>query len=221
MSGGRQKRISKTLCLLNKHHEAFFSVSEVAKDTGHPVPMDTRGWSQIIVSVLTGKKGLERKKGPDLADGSDVKAANTWEAIDAPRFNGVIKAGTQATNSDSIDYLNATPFLFLVLWDKTASDCARCRIWVVRPSVDPEFRGMCERWYAARAKGEIKSTNFQLHPPRGQDSNQIRNTFGNLEYPLLLSAVYGAGGYELACFNGDAVVTGVCTRQDRGLMFRS
>ena len=58
------------------------------------MPVDLRGWSQIIVSVLTGIKGIARKKGADLEDGSDVKAANTWEAIDTPRFNGVIKAGT-------------------------------------------------------------------------------------------------------------------------------
>lgn len=74
--------------------------------------MDTRGWSQIVVSVLTGINGIERKKGADLEDGSDVKGANTWEAIDTPRFNGVIKSGTHANYSDSMAYLDNTPFLF-------------------------------------------------------------------------------------------------------------
>ena len=37
----------------------------------HPVPTDTRAWSQIIVSMVSDIPGIERKKGPDLADGSE------------------------------------------------------------------------------------------------------------------------------------------------------
>ena len=114
MSEQAKARATKSLRLLDEHYDAFYSVVDVARETGHPVPMDTRGWSQIIVSVLTGIKGLERKKGADLVDGSDVKGASTWEAIDTPRFNGVIKAGTQAAYSDSIDSLDMMPFLFFV-----------------------------------------------------------------------------------------------------------
>ena len=47
-----------------------------------------------------------RKKGADLGDGSDVKGANTWKAIDTPRFNGVLKAGTKSSVSDKIDSLD-------------------------------------------------------------------------------------------------------------------
>ena len=212
MSNERQKRIEKVLYLLNKHYDAFFSIAEIARETGHPVPMDTRGWSQIIVSALTGIRGLDRRKGPDLMDGSDVKGANTWEAIDTPRFNNVIKAGTQAIHSDSLDYLDTTPFLFLVLWDISVSGKHRCRIWVVRPKVDPEFRNMCERWYTARAEGEIRSTNFQLHPPRGKDANNIRNTFGSMSYPLLFSAEHNGSGFELLTFNTKAMVSGLCSQ---------
>jgi len=142
--------------------------------------MDTRGWSQIIVSTLIGVKGLARQKGADLADGSDVKGANTWKAIDTPRFNGVIKAGTKADVSDKLDSLDGMPHLYLVLWDETVRSTARCRIWVVRTQRDKLFRGMCASWYVKRASGEIRSNNFQLHPPRGRDTNIIRNTCGNL-----------------------------------------
>ena len=82
MNGDRRAVIDLTLGLLDHHYHSFYSVVEVARRTGHPVPMDTRGWSQILVSVLTGINGIERKKGADLEDGSDVKGANTWEAID-------------------------------------------------------------------------------------------------------------------------------------------
>ena len=50
---------------------------------------------------------------------------------------------------------------------------------------------MCSEWYKARAEGAIRSNNFQLHPPRGEDHNIIRNSFGNLSYPLLFSAIHG------------------------------
>lgn len=202
------------LKLLNEHYDAFFSVVKLARETKHPVPMDTRGWSQILVSVLTGIPGLARKKGADLEDGSDVKGANTWEAIDTPRFNGAVKAGTLADYSDSIDSLDDQPFLFLVLWDHTASGAARCRIWVVRTQEDEVFREMCEEWYERRRQGIIRSTNFQLHPPRGRDSNIIRNTCGNLHYPLLFSAVREREElYQLQRFDKDVLKTGLCRRE--------
>ena len=212
MSSGRPASIKTTLRLLNEHYQSFFSVVHDARKTGHPVPMDTRGWSQIIVSVLTGVKGLERKKGADLQDGSDVKGANTWEAIDTPRFNNVIKAGTQSNRSDNMSYLDGTPFLFFVLWDVNDLELHRCRIWVVRPKVDPEFRKMCRRWYEARERGEIKSTNFQLHPPRGKNTNEIRNSYGNLSYPLLFSAVRKTTKFSLEVYNKKMLMTGLCER---------
>jgi hypothetical protein len=218
MSKEQNDRIRKSLYLLGEHYNAFFSVVDIARETGHPVPMDTRGWSQIIVSVLTGIKGLERKKGADLDDGSDVKGANTWEAIDTPRFNGVIKAGTQASHSDSLDYLDTMPYLFFVLWDLTKLQKCRCRIWVVRPQTDHEFRNMCEGWYKARAEGKIKSANFQLHPPRGKDSNDIRNTFGNLTYPLLFEAVRDDIKFETVICDSNAMLNGVCMKTHTGLL---
>jgi hypothetical protein len=74
--------------LLDLHHESFFKVLPLARKTGHTVPSDTKSWSEILVSLITEISGRNRKKGTDLDDGSDVKAANLWEAIDTPRFNG-------------------------------------------------------------------------------------------------------------------------------------
>ena len=210
MSSVQAASTEKTLRLLDKHYEAFFLIADEARQTGHPVPTDTRGWSQIIVSILTGIGGLERKKGTDLKDGSDVKGANTWEAIDTPRFNGVIKAGTQSKRSDNMSYLDATPFLFFVLWDLNGLEQHRCRIWVARPQFDPEFRSMCQGWYEARSRGEIRSTNFQLHPPRGEDTNNIRNTFGNLSYPLLFSAIRKERLFTLETYDKSAMTSGLC-----------
>lgn len=204
--------MAAVLKLLDLHYESFHDVEPYATATGHPVPTDTRGWSQILVSVLTGVKGLERKKGADLDDGSDVKGANTWEAIDTPRFNGVIKAGTKAASSGNMTSLDAMPHLYLVLWDDTSRGTARCRIWVVRPQADPVFRAMCAAWYAKRQSGEIVSDNFQLHPPRGQDTNVIRNTCGNLTYPLYFCAERAAdGSYSVVSYDTAAPVTGVCS----------
>lgn len=217
MNGKTNKeRINKTLELLDIHHKAFFGVVDIAKETGHPVPVDTRAWSQILVSVLCGIKGLERKKGSDLDDGSDVKGAITWEAIDTPRFNGVIKAGTKADTSGKIESLDSMPYLFLVLWDYAPeTKNPRCRIWCIRTQYDILFRAICQKWYAKQISGEIKSNNFQLHPPRGKNSNVIRNSCGNLIYPLLFCAKRGEkGGFQLVEYHPEVMENGSCQIDD-------
>ena len=199
--------------LLTLHHDSFFAAAKFAEATAHPVPCDTRAWSQILVSALTGVKGIARKKGADLENGSDVKAANVWLAIDTPRFNGCLKSGRKGAKGN-MDSLDGMPNLFFVLWDYAATtQNKRCRVWVVRPQKDPLFRKLCEAWYGQRDAGIIKSDNFQLHPPRNLDTNVFRNTCGNLNYPLLLCAEWNddAKGYKVVSYAPDVLTAGKCT----------
>ena len=210
-----QERLNEALFLLQMHYDAYAQIKPYADKFLHPHPTDTRGWSQILVSALTGVKGYARKKGPDLEDGSDVKAANCWDAIDTPRFNGCIKAGTQATTANSLDSLNDMPHLFFAMWDTTqTTNQKRCRIWVVNPRADIEFRRVAGNWYEHRRVGTIKSDNFQLHPPRNLDTNIFKNTCGNLAYPLLFEARLEQGRYVLTRFDESALQTGACLPSD-------
>jgi len=180
------------ITILNTHRKSFFEAKEFADSAGHTVPCDTKSWSQILVSFLTGIPGLYRQKGNDLADGSDVKAANAWDAIDKPRFNGVLKAGRIGIEHTDITSLNDMPFIFFVLWDWVdgKQDCERCRVWYVNTLKDNDFRKVAKNWYDLRNSGEIKSVNFQLHPPIHNDNNVVTNECGNLDLPLMLNAVW-------------------------------
>lgn len=210
-----ESNINKVLEFLKLHHDIFVQATVFAEQTQHPTPTDTRAWSQIVVSLLCDVQGLSRRKGPDLEDGSDVKGANTWGAIDTPRFNNVIKSGTKSDVSDSMASLDEMPRLFFVLWDNEPEHGhKRCRIWCVRPAVDPIFREMCASWYEKRENGEITSTNFQLHPPRGLKSNTFRNRCGNLNYPLLFCAEFAAREYQVKTHQPEVLETGLCTRSD-------
>lgn len=201
----------EVLELLDMHYEAYAKIKPFADKHKHPHPTDTRGWSQILVSALTGIPGYERKKGPDLEDGSDVKAANCWDAIDTPRFNGCIKAGTQSSTANTLASLDDMPYLFFVMWDTSeATSQYRCRVWVVNTQQDAEFRAMASRWYALRNSGEIKSDNFQLHPPRNKDINIFRNNCGVLEYPLMLEARLANGRFNLTSYDAGAMSTTRC-----------
>ena len=202
----------KVLNFLKLHHDAFFDAKPYADETAHPAPSDSRSWSQILVSLITGINGVRREKGPDLADGSDVKAANTWDAIDTPRFNGVIKAGTKSSTAGKLESLDDMPFLFFVLWDsEPVNKNERCRVWVVRTQTDEVFRGMCLKWYNLKDEGKIVSNNFQLHPPRGKNTDTFRNTCGNLNYPLLFSAEWNNDKYELKHYTSEVMEDGICS----------
>jgi hypothetical protein len=207
--------LTEALELLDLHFDQFFKVLPAAQRTGHPVPTDTRAWSQILVSTLVGIRGRERSKGSDLEDGSDVKAANLWSAVDTPRFNGVLPAGRLSGTSqkpEASSALDGTPFLFFVLWDnKGVNRAYRCRVWVVRASMDPVFRAMADTWYERRAKGLIRSLNFQLHPPRNTDINVFRNEAGNLAYPLLLEAVHDGQHFKSTEWHPEVLDFGVCS----------
>jgi len=207
----QKTRSDEALSLLQIHYDAYARIKPYADKYKHPHPTDTRGWSQILISALTGIKGYARKKGPDLEDGSDVKAANCWDAIDTPRFNGCIKAGTKSTTANSLGSLDFMPYLFFVMWDiSEATKQKRCRVWVVRPQHDTEFRRIAQIWYDQRASGEITSDNFQLHPPRNFDNNVFRNNCGHLEYPLLFEARLTSHGFTLTHYNESILVHGAC-----------
>lgn len=208
------KNLPLVIDCLNRHHNAFEDIHGLAVEYGQPTPEDSRAWSQLLISILTGIKGPGREKGPDLLDGSDVKAANTWGAIDTPRFNGVIKAGTKSTLSNNMTYLDSVPNLYMVLWDYVeGTEVQRVRVWTVQCQVDPLFRDMCEKWYKLLLEGTIKSNNFQLHPPRNRNNNIIRNTCGNLSYPLIIEARWNdeIKTYELESFNPDLIKEGYCS----------
>jgi hypothetical protein len=204
---------SKALELLREHRRSFFAARAYADDTGHTVPSDTKSWSQILVSILTGIAGLKRKKGRDLQDGSDVKAANAWDAIDVPRFNGAIPAGRGGKYSD-VSALDDMPHLFFVLWDWSTGNVGseRCRVWAVRAQVDPEFRRVATRWYEAKKKGSITSDNFQLHPPIGHESDVVKNECGNLVLPLLFRADWVDNDYCIKKFDQTILRSGLCSR---------
>jgi len=196
--------------LLTLHRKSFYAAAKIAKKTAHPVPSDTRAWSQILVSLLTGINGIARKKGADLADGSDVKGANLWLSIDTPRFNGCIKSGRKGEKGN-VNCLDEMPYLFFVMWDtEPEKNCDRCRVWVVRPGKDSAFRSMCETWYKQRDEGMIRSDNFQLHPPRNANSNVFRNRCGNLVYPLLFCAEFVGNAYRVVEYNPEVLKAGKC-----------
>lgn len=203
--------LEDALNILDKHHIHFFEAQDFAALTSQPTPEDSRAWSQILISTLTGIPGLSRHKGQDLADGSDVKSANAWFSIDKVRFNGVIKAGTQSTLSGRMEYLDQMPFLFFVLWDYNPdNDRERARIWVVRPQYDRLFRKMARHWYEQLANGTIRSSNFQLHPPVNENNDIFTNLCGNLQYPLLLEAEWDGYNYSALYYNPAILHSGVC-----------
>ncbi len=87
-------------------------------------------------------------------------------------------------------------------------------MWCVRAQVDPEFRAMCSAWYEQRRSGAIKSENFQLHPPRNRDDDVIRNSCGNLSYPLLMCAVRRGDRYEVAHYDPEVMASGLCANAE-------
>ena len=205
------EKMKRVLALLELHRRSFYEAASFATETEHPVPSDTRAWSQILVSLVTGIKGLARKKGADLSDGSDVKAANLWRAIDTPRFNGCLNAGRKGVEG-CIEMLDKMPYLFFVMWDsEPISQMDRCRIWAVRASRDPIFRDLARKWYKHRTDGTIRSNNCQLHPPRNEDTNIFRNRCGNLNYPLLFRADWNVNEYKAVIYDPKVLRSGLCS----------
>ena len=193
---------------LNTHKVAFDKSLKFSKLTGQPTPQDTAKWSQIFISILMNVKGLYQKKGPDLSDGSDVKGACVWHAIDTPRFNGVVPAGRILTDYKSSQ--NIYNKIYFVMWDYNLKKKERCRVWGVNIEIDNVFRNMVDKWYKQREDRIIKSSNFQLHPPRNKDENILRNKCGNLEYPLLFEAFIENESYKIKHKDLNLIKTSKC-----------
>jgi hypothetical protein len=68
-SMGQEQDLSQVKRLLLEHRRSFLEAKKFADITGHTVPSDTKSWSQILASLLTGKKGLFRQKGSDMEIG--------------------------------------------------------------------------------------------------------------------------------------------------------
>lgn len=206
-----QQNLYDALEILKVHHIHFFEAQKYTARTKQPTPEDSRAWSQILISALTGIPGRARQKGSDLSDGSDVKSANAWFSIDCVRFNGVIKAGTHSSLAGSMDYLDQVPYLFFVLWDNNPKNNAeRARVWVVRPQYDNFFREVAQKWYYELSTGNIRSNNFQLHPPVNRNCDTFTNSYGNLNYPLMLCAEWNGKGYIPKYYEPNVLRNGYC-----------
>ena len=57
-----KKRLRLAIDVLNTHHLHFFEGQEFAEMTHQPTPEDSRAWSQILISILTGIPGLDRQR---------------------------------------------------------------------------------------------------------------------------------------------------------------
>lgn len=202
--------------MLNEHKSSFNRAEVYAKLTKQPIPTHTVNWSQILVSLVTGIEGLDKRKGPDLSDGSDVKGASIWGAIDTPRFNGVVPAGRVLSDYEKTQELYKN--IYFVLWDykynKHSEKTERCRIWCVSPSKDILFKEIAIKWYSQVNSGEIKSTNFQLHPPRNIDNNIFKNNCGTLNYPLMMEAIFDKkiNSYKIIEIDLEIPIKGRCSK---------
>ncbi len=156
--------------------------------TGQSAQIDTGYIAQHMASVVLAEPGQGFKgKGVDLADGSEVKSAAILSGVDRPRWNH--NMGTRAEDADRLrrdlepkwqGYLDS-PFVFYVLFDRSASDTSRLRVraWCIDAQRDEAWRDLVNRFVAGRRASQY---NLQLHPPVGYDDDIVVNTLGNLDF---------------------------------------
>lgn len=151
--------------------------------TNQTAQLDSGYLAQQLVSVLSGVSGSGwRGKGDDLADGSEIKAANTIQATDTPRWNHSLK-----TDDNVRDHL-AKPAIFYVLLDTLIRDDDapfRCRVWKVVPQTDMPYRQLVNNWKASRTGSRY---NMQIQPPRWSDTNRAKCLGIEIELPLYFHA---------------------------------
>jgi MamI restriction endonuclease len=160
--------------------------------TGQSAQIDTGYIAQHLASLVLQTPGQGFKgKGVDLSDGSEVKSASIVSGIDRPRWNHNMgtaaddeKRKVKRTKTKGFVYLNETPFLFYVLFDRVHDEVGaptsqlRVRGWCVNARSDEAWRSLISRYLAAR---HGNTYNLQLHPPVGYDDSIVVNELGNLD----------------------------------------
>jgi MamI restriction endonuclease len=160
--------------------------------TGQSAQIDTGYIAQHLASLVLQIPGQGFKgKGVDLGDGSEVKSASIVSGIDRPRWNHNMgtsaddrKREAKGTKTKGFVYLNETPFVFYVLFDRvhdgagTPTSKLRVRGWCINARTDKAWRSLVARYLEAREGGTY---NLQLHPPVGYDDSIVVNELGNLD----------------------------------------
>lgn len=151
--------------------------------TNQTAQLDSGYLAQQLVSILTGISGSGlRGKGDDLSDGSEIKAANTIQSTDTPRWNHSLK------NDAKVNEHIAKPAIFYVLFDTLKRDTEspfRCRVWKVEPAKDVLYRQLVQGWNTNRPASRY---NMQIQPPRWEDSNRVSCFGSELQVPLFFHA---------------------------------
>ena len=163
-----------------------------SKITGQSAQIDTGYIAQHLASMVLQTPGQGFKgKGVDLVDGSEVKSASIVSGVDRPRWNhnmGTVgddhKREANGTKTKGFVYLNETPFIFYVLFDRVhdavgvPTSRLRVRCWCVNARADKAWRFLFSRYLQTR---EGNTYNLQLHPPVGYDDSIVVNELGNLD----------------------------------------
>jgi len=176
--------------------------------TNQTSQFDSGYLAQQLASILSGIPGTGlRGRGDDLADGSEVKAANTVQATDTPRWNHSLRRHEQV-----IQHL-AKPSIFYVLFDTIERNDAspfRCRVWRVRPHIDQAYTALVESWNRERPQSRY---NLQIQPPRWMATNEASCFGSRIDLPLYFHAEQRELGeldyVEVLSFNEDAGVSRV------------
>ena len=127
--------------------------------TGQSAQIDTGYIAQHLASLVLQTPGQGFKgKGVDLLGGSEVKSASIVSGVDRPRWNHNLgtaaddrKRAAKGTKTKGFVYLNETPFVFYVLFDRvhdgsgTPTSKLRVRGWCINAKTDDEWRSLVER----------------------------------------------------------------------------
>jgi hypothetical protein len=175
-----------------------------SKVTGQSAQIDTGYIAQHLASLVLQTPGQGFKgKGLDLIGGSEVKSASIVAGSDRTRWNHEL--GTAVKDRKSRDakkktksdiYLDETPFIFYVLFDRVydgvgaPTSTLRIRGWCVNAHADEGWRSLIGKFLQAREEEHLnppegkrvkKRHNLQLHPPIGWDNSTVVNKLGNLD----------------------------------------